>query len=289
MRIRLISTLFFTFLYINYLSAQVWTLDDREIYVNLSYSSFLYNQKHDSTGELVSLPVEVTDRTIQLFVQYGITDKFTAQLKVPYKILNTTGDLALFNSYGGNYLEAGKLNYTGNIEAGVIYKFIEDKPIVSASFFVETNTSNHNYITGLQSGFNSWGFKPGAGVGWSFPESWMSFYLGGDIRTNNYSSSVLSELELGYKPVSYIYIAGNLNVKRSLDNGNGDCDCTSEYTALYLNDQEYFSYGIKGGFNIKEWGFNLGYSSAFSANNLPVRGIPTIGVQYKSLVMRNSK
>ena len=206
---------------------------------------------------------------------------------LPYKILSTTGNLGFINTNVSNFLELGKLNYTGNIEAGVIYKFIEDKPMVSASLFAEATSTDHNYLTGLQSGFNSWGFKPGAGVAWSFPESWLSFYLGGDIRTNNYSSSVLSELELGYKPASYIYIAGNINVKRSLDNSTSDCDCTTEFTALYLNNQEYLSFGLKGGFNIQEWGFNFGYSAAFSANNLPAKGIPTIGFQYKSLALQN--
>ena len=138
----------------------------------------------------------------------------------------------------GPYLEMGELKYTGNIEAGAIYKFIDDKPVVTGSLFIDANTTDRNYLAGLQTGDNSWGFKPGAGVGWSFPKSWMSFYLGGDIRTNNYSSSILSELEIGFKPWNFFYIAANSGMRQSLKNG-GDCDCTTVYTALYQNEREY--------------------------------------------------
>ncbi len=285
MRIRHIFTLFFTILMASGSYGQVWTLEKNELYVNLSFSNSEYNKAYDSTGEITELPVSISDITIQLFAQYGLSKKITLQLKVPYKMLTSEGDLDIFNSVDGNYLETGSLNYFGNIEAGALYKFIEDKPMVSLSFFVETNTMDYNYLTGLQTGFNSFGFKPGAGVGWGFNKSWFSYYLGGDIRTNNYSSAILSNLELGYKPVPYLYAAADLFVKRSLKAG-GDCDCNNTYTALYLNDQDYIAYALKAGFIFKDWGLNLSYNGAFSAANLPAEGILTVGVQYKGIIFK---
>ena len=280
MRIRPISTLFLSILLVSVSYGQVWTLDKNEIYVNLSFSNSEYNEGYDSTAEIIVLPVSISDKTIQLYAQYGLSEKMTLQLKLPYKILKSEGDLAVFNSVEGNYLKTGNLNYFGNIEAGALYKFVDDKPMVSISFFVETNTMDYNYLTGLQTGFNSFGFKPGVGVGWAFEKTWFSYYLGGDLRTNNYSSTILSNLELGYKPVPYLYAAADLFVKRLLQSG-GDCDCTNTYTTLYLNDQDYFAYALKAGFNIDEWGFNFGYSGAFSASNLPAEGIITVGLEYK--------
>ena len=265
---------------------QVWTLDKNELYVNLSFSNSAYDMGYDSTGEIKTLPVNVNDRTIQLFAQYGISDKLTLQVAVPFKILSTEADLTEFNAIEGNYLETGTLNYFGNIEVGGLYKFIDDKPMVSISFFVEANTMDYNYFTGLQSGFNSFGFKPGAGVGWGFNKTWFSYYLGGDLRTNNYSSAILSNLEVGYKPVPYLYAAGDLFVKRSLQAG-GDCDCTNTYTSLYLNDQDYFAYALKAGFIYNDWGLNFGYNGAFSASNLPAEGIITIGLEYKGVIIKN--
>lgn len=280
MRISLISTLFITILLVSDSFAQVWTLHKNEKYINLSYSSSLYDKGFDSAGEVISLPVEISDRTIQLFAQYGLTEKITLQVKVPYKILSSEGDLAVFNAIEGNYLETGKLNYFGNIEAGALYKFVDDKPMVSISFFVDANTIDYNYLTGLQTGLNSFGFKPGAGVGWSFDKTWLSYYLGGDMRTNNYSSAIVSDLELGFKPAPYLFAAADVFVKRSLKNGK-DCDCTNQYTALYLNEQEYFAFALKAGFIVKDWGFNFGYNTAAAASNLPAAGILTFGLQYR--------
>lgn len=97
---------------------QVWTLDKNELYVNLSFSNSAYDMAYDSTGEIKTLPVNVNDRTIQLFAQYGISDKLTLQVAVPFKILSTRADLTEFNAIEGNYLETGTLNYFGNIEVG---------------------------------------------------------------------------------------------------------------------------------------------------------------------------
>ncbi len=263
-------------------TAQVWTLPQKEFYINLTYSSGIYDEQYDSTGESIAQPVEVTDNTVSLFTQYGVTDKLTLQLIVPFKLISSTGDLNLFNSAEENpYLETGTLNTIGNIEFGGIYRIYNDKPIITGSVFVEANTSDRNYLSGLQSGFNSWGFKPGVGVAWPFSKSWLTFYLGGDIRTNDYSSSILSNLELGYKPAEYVYFAGVLSLKQSIQNG-GDCDCTTTYTSLYLNNQEYVSPGLKSGFIFKRWGFNVGYAAGFAAFNMPVTGYVSAGLQFKS-------
>lgn len=285
MRISDITVFITAILLTNTAFSQVWTLDKNELYVNLSYSSTEYKDAFDSTGEIVSLPVEVSDKTIQFFAQYGLTDKLTLQLKLPYKLLSSEGDLGVFNSMEGHYLEAGELQYFGNIEVGALYKIIDDKPMVSVSLFVESNTMDYNYFTGLQTGLNSFGIKPGAGVAWAYKNTWLQYYLGGDIRTNNYSSAIVSNIEFGYKPVPYIYIAADMYVNRSLKNGE-DCDCTNQYTALYLDQQEYFAYAIKAGFTIQDWGVNIAYNSTFTASNLPAAGIPTVGIQYKNIFHR---
>jgi len=280
MRIRLLCIIL---LFSSVVHAQVWTLKKKGIYANISFSAAMYTEGFDSTGETFVLPRAVEDKTIALFAQYGITDKITAQITLPYK-MTATGDPAVaFSPYeydGPLPLEGGKLNYWGNIEVGAMYKLMEDKPIITASFFVEANTSDRNYITGLQTGFNSWGFIPGIGAGWPFEKSWLTYYLGGDIRTNHYSSSILSKIEYGYKPAPFVYFAVTGNLKRSLKNGD-DCDCTTAYRSLYLNNQEYIAGGLKAGFLFGKWGANFAVNGALSAANAPVALVPSIGVQYK--------
>lgn len=281
MRNKWLTIFFLLLVFVTNTQAQVWSLPKGKWYASLAFTPIAYDKGIDSSGNITDLPVAVEDKTIQLFTQYGVTDRLSLQLKIPYRLFSTEGDLALFNSYEGQYLETGKLQAFGNIEFGGFYEIVNDKPLLTASFFVEANTIESNYFTGLQSGYNAWSFRPGIATGWSFPKSWMSMYLGGDIKTNNYSSNVLATFEAGYKPVNYFYLAGEILLRKSIQNGE-DCDCTNQYTYVYLNEQQYGAIGLKSGFIIHNWGLNLGLNGAFYARNLPVAAVPTIGVQYKN-------
>lgn len=261
--------------------AQVWTQHKGAYYLNASVSRLLYDEGFDASGEILQLPVSIQNNTWQLFAQYGITDKLTAQVKLPYVTLESSGDLTLFNSYAGQYLETGDISGLGNVEVGAIYKIVDDKPIVSASLFIETPATTLNNITGLRTGFNSWAIRPGFGVGWGFDQAWVQYYLGSSLRTNNYSHAAISSLEFGYKPVSYLYAAMVFETRQSFQNGE-DCDCTNTYTALYVSDQEYISFGLKAGFTVGNIGMNFAYTGAFYGASVAASGVPTIGIQLRS-------
>ncbi len=281
MRILLLSIIIFISAALH---AQVWTLKKGSMYANLSVSYGVYNEIFDSTGETLEIPVQIVDQTIDLLVQYGVSDKFTAQVNVPYKLIKSTGDLYYFNQFEGTpYLTTGQLNDFGNISFGGIYQIIDDKPIITASLFFEANTSERNYLKGMQTGFNSYALQPGFGAAWSFPKAWFTFYLGGDIRSNNYSNNIISKMEAGYQPVTGLYLAGLLTVKQSIGNGTNDCDCTTNYTGLYLNDQEFTAFGLKAGYAYKSFGLNGAYHIGLSGKNMPETGYLSIGLQYKKV------
>lgn len=261
--------------------AQVWTLDAGEIYLNASVSTLQYDEAFDASGTITALPVSVDNRTYQLFAQYGIVSNLTAQIKLPYVQLSSNGDLTAYNSYVNQYLETGSLNGFGNAEFGVLYKIIDDKPVLTASLFVETPAEKYNNLNGLRTGFNSWGIRPGFGVGWGFDKAWLQYYLGSSLRTNQYSHAAISSLELGYKPISYLYAAMVFETRQSFQNGE-DCDCTNSETALYLSDQEYISFGLKAGFIVGRIGMNFAYSGAFYGSEVAATGVPTVGIQFRS-------
>jgi hypothetical protein len=263
------------------LKAQVWTLPENGWYGNISYTFFNYDQIFNDSGDIVDIPVAVNDQTIKLFAQYGITDKLTVQASVPYKVLSSELIDPAFNAVNGQYLESGSLNYFGNIELGALYKFYSGKPFITASFFVEANTTDRNYLTGLQTGFNSWGFRPGIGMGWALNKSWLQYYLGADFRTNNYTTAIISNVEYGFKPADYLYFAVNASLRNPVAESTQDCDCSTQYTALYLDQQQYIGIAFKGGFSIKNWGFNLAYNIGPASSNVAAAGVPSFGIQYK--------
>jgi hypothetical protein len=69
-----------------------------------------------------------------------------------------------------DYYTGDTIQYFGNIELGGIYKIFDGKPMVSVSLMASLNSTDRNYISGLQTGFNSNAIKPGAGVMWSLQQ-----------------------------------------------------------------------------------------------------------------------
>ena len=278
-RISLISSLLFLFVSLN---AQVWTLPKNSVYTNIGWTGYTYSDKFDETGEIQPLSFDVTDNTIQLFAQYGITDKLTLQTSIPFKIISKTDYVAfgLPPEPTSLYYSRDTIKYFGNIELGGIYKIFDGKPMVSVSLMASLNSTDRNYISGLQTGFNSSAIKPGAGVMWSYNKAWLQYYLGAEIRDNNYAMALISNLEYGFKFGDAFYLAAQAYM-RFPEPGENDCDCTTALTAMYNSNQTYVGLGLKGGYSYKAFGINAGLNTAFFAKNAPAQIAPSISLQYK--------
>ena len=278
-RISLISSLLFLFVSLN---AQVWTLPKNSVYTNIGSTGYTYSDKFDETGEIQPLSFDVTDNTIQLFAQYGITDKLTLQTSIPFKIISKTDYVAfgLPPEPTSLYYSRDTIKYFGNIELGGIYKIFDGKPMVSVSLMASINSTDRNYISGLQTGFNSNAIKPGAGVMWSYNKAWLQYYIGAEIRDNNYAMALISNLEYGFKFGDAFYLAAQAYM-RFPEPGENDCDCTTTLTAMYNSNQTYVGLGLKGGYSYKAFGINAGLNTAFFAKNAPAQIAPSISLQYK--------
>jgi hypothetical protein len=152
--------------------------------------------------------------------------------------------------------------------------------MVSVSLMASLNSTDRNYISGLQTGFNSNAIKPGAGVMWSYNKAWLQYYLGAEIRDNNYAMALISNLEYGFKFGDAFYLAAQAYM-RFPEPGENDCDCTTTLTAMYNSNQTYVGLGLKGGYSYKAFGINAGLNTAFFAKNAPAQIAPSISLQYK--------
>ena len=263
-------------------SAQVWTQPAKGIYANVGWSAYTYRNTFNAEGEISPIMFDITDRTVQLFAQYGVTDKLTLQATVPYKMVGKSAYTgASFETMQPQLsFQPGKLNYFGNIELGGIYKIYDEKPMLSVSLITSLNSTDRDYIYGLQTGFNSFSIRPVIGAGWSFPKSWLQYYLGADIRNNNYATAVVSDIEYGFKFEDILYVAVEGYLRNPIQSET-DCDCTTNYTAMYNSNLKYFGLALKGGFMIKNIGINAGINTALYAENAPAQLVPSISLQYK--------
>jgi hypothetical protein len=113
-----------------------------------------------------------------------------------------------------------------------------------------------------------------------YNKAWLQYYLGAEIRDNNYAMALISNLEYGFKFGDGFYLAAQAYM-RFPEPGENDCDCTTTLTAMYNSNQTYMGLGLKGGYSYKAFGINAGLNTAFFAKNAPAQIAPSISLQYK--------
>ena len=281
------------FCIINAASAQEWTLAQGEAKVFASYSSLSFDQSFNPDGDVFEHPTcyNVSDRSLQLSVDYGITARMTAFARVPYRMVVNGIDYPACAENAEDPLAAhlatiprpfgGSLNALGNVQTGLNYRLSASRPF-TASLLVEWNTGSFNYIDGTATGFNSAGFFPGIAYTHGTEKFWTSVYAAGELRTNGYAHAFNGRLEMGYKPFSILYVAINAAARLPVTEAD-DCDCTLPWSSLYLAEQAYVALTLKTGLEYKQFGMHLATGIAPYAANIGAAPVATIGFSYHLL------
>ncbi|CAA0161694.1 conserved exported hypothetical protein [Tenacibaculum maritimum] len=257
-----------------------WTKKKKEGYFQLSYSTI---SNYDELFGNPDYPIDrkITDNTVQLYGEYGITDKTTLFGNIPLKMLKS-GDLVNKNISRTPITSEGTETSLGNIQVGIKHQFYNKKWIVSGQLGIEANTSSFEKASGLRTGYDAWTFTPLILAGRGFNNWYIQAFTGFDIRTNDYSSNYKLGGEIGYKALDWLWIAGFLDGVLSLTNGDIILPATNRATGLYVNNQQYAGFGLKfiGQIN-KNLGANIGLGGAFAARNLAKAPAFNVGVYYK--------
>lgn len=272
-----LSILTALFLSVQLFAQSPWTKNKNEGYVQLnfttvaSYDKVFGNPEYDTQRQ-------ITDNTLQLYGEFGITDNTTLFANVPLKMLKS-GDFSKDMTLVLPTFTTTEATETtlGNIQFGVKHNFINNKWLVSAQLAVEANTSSYNANAGLRSGYDAWTVTPLILAGRSIDRWYIQAFTGVDIRTNKYSSNFKLGGEIGYKTLDWLWVAGFLDGVSSLKNGDIVLPQENLATALYVNDQSYAAFGLKfiAEFN-KKIGANIGLGGAFAGKN--VAKVPAISV-----------
>ncbi len=201
----------------NLLAQSPWTKNKKEGYVQLSYTTISNYDKLFGNPE-INLGKKVSDNTLQIYSEYGLSDKTTLLVNVPFKLTSYDENLATISGGGATISESN--NSLGNIQIGVKHNFYKKKWLLSGQLNVEANTSNYDANTGLRTGYDAWSFTPLFLAGRGFDKWYIQAFTGFDIRTNDYSSNYKLGGEIGYKTLDWLWIAGFLDGVASLNNGN---------------------------------------------------------------------
>ncbi|HUM45974.1 MAG TPA: hypothetical protein PLD84_03530 [Chitinophagales bacterium] len=260
-----------------------WTQNKKGGYTQLSFSTISANRLYNNNGESYQLYRTVTDNTLQAYFEYGLTGNLTLLGNIPVKFVATGDDT--FNPDTTLIhipFPAGNLTALGNISVALKYKLIDQGWKLSAQLRTDANTSSAEVTTGLQTGYDCWSYQPSLLAGFS-KNAWYGYVSAGiTLRSGHYSESFNATVESGYgffKQKTYVIIV--LDLDKSFLN---DSTQRQDYlrTGLYVNNQEYFSYGLKINQSIgQHWNVNGSLLGGAYGNLVAKAPAYNLGVAFK--------
>lgn len=272
-----IFKILFLLLSLSLFSQSPWTQKKGKFYTQFSFSSIgAYNELFGETNQFTERLI--TDQTLQLFGEYGVTNKTSFILSVPFKITKT-GAATISD---GIETKSSNEQAFGNISFGIKHNLSNKNWLLTTQFTVETNTGTYFAESGIRTGFDAWSFNPLISTGKGFNKTYIQAYLGAELRTSGYSSNLRFGGEFGYKVLKPLWIVGFLDISSSLKNGDIMLPIQNQRTALYVNDIEFSAYGIKAIAELsKTFGLTTSFATAFSGNNVPKQTAISLGLYQK--------
>jgi hypothetical protein len=254
-----------------------WTQEKGRFFANLSYSSI--SDYSEMFGEPdFSISGTITDRTYQFYGEYGLTNKTSLLVNVPLKSIDINNYVDPAILCMGNCAQSFSETALGNITLGLKHNFLKQKWVLSGQLNMEINTSSYDETSAIRTGYDAYTFTPMFLAGTSFGKNYFQSFIGADIRTNNYSSNLKIGGEIGRKLTQNIWIIGFVDISQSLNNGDISFPANNAANSLYVNDQEYVAYGLKGILQFCDFGLTAGFGSALSGNNVPKKAAISFGV-----------
>jgi hypothetical protein len=264
---------------------QVWTRDKGKFYSQIGGTLYFYDSKINIDNSITAIDRKVTSNAIQGYLEYGVTDKLTANIIVPF-VLSDSKNTAKTQPIG---ISDGSLNAFGNINLGLTYNFYKKNGYVLSTKLQSTlPTASFKENTGLRTGTDSFGIAPSFLAGYGGNSFFASAELGLNYRTNKYSSQTIGGFQIGksFGANKKLLIIFHNEIQSSNYDGKYD-DKNSIYTITYLNNQTYFAHGFKFGYklntNIMAWAdIRTGsYTANLGANSSPTPGL-SFAVSYSN-------
>ncbi|QOD59810.1 hypothetical protein H9I45_10670 [Polaribacter haliotis] len=255
-----------------------WTKEKGDLFINFSYTTISdYNELFGDSD--YNTRGNITDRTYQIYGEYGLTDKTSLVFSVPLKsIKKSSFSNPAIDCIGDCSKPASSKTTFGNIQLGLKHQFYNNGWVLSGQLLSEINTSSYDENTGIRTGYDAFTFTPQLLAGKSFGKTFLQTHIGADLRTNDYSSNFKIGGEFGGKVTQNIWLIGYIDVVKSFENGDVNIPTNNSFTGLYVNDQEYGAYGLKGILQLCDLGITAGFGNAFFGNNVAKQTAFTIGI-----------
>jgi hypothetical protein len=258
-----------------------WIQEKGTLLAQVSWNTISnYNQLYLSSGETYSTERKLTDNTFQGWFEYGLFNSTSLLLITPFKVLKA-GDLVDVNNQDPQ-TTAGSFSTLGNISFIWKQKLLHQDWILTSHVIVDFQTADYQDGTGLRSGYDARTFSVVLSAGRGFGKTYFYAHLGIGTRSNNYSNIFTAGFEWGYHIARPVWVAVVINALQSFENGTRQDPVNNRLTGLYVNDQEYISWGIKlfGPIIPDKFGYNAAIFGAFSGNYVAKAPSLNLGLYY---------
>lgn len=241
----LILLILFAFLGVNMAAQSPWARSKAGFYAQLGYHTIpTYTTLFGSGSSDIEMIREVSEQTLQFYGEYGLSSKTTFAISLPYRF-NSRGARNPNNPYFFAKEDTGSISGLGNTSMAIRHQFLTGKTAFAGNLRVDLPSDKSQPLAGLQTGFDALTIQPSVSVGMGLGQFYWQAYGGIAFRTNNYSHFVNAGGEAGWK-LGPVWLIGFTDAVFSLENGSQKLTPLDALTGLYVNDQGWLSFGLKG-------------------------------------------
>lgn len=265
-----------------------WLASKMGYFIQFSYTSIPeYSSLFNGKEELFETSRYIKDKTIQLYGEYGINDKFAIVASIPLKLLKSD-DLNPNSEFEQDAIPiAASVNAIGNIQLSMKYKLLDKKWVSAAQVRIELPASVATGVeSGLVPGYDAFSFTPILSIGRGWNNFYTYYWFSAIFRTNNYSEYLNTGVEGGWKPFKGSWFIVYSELLHSFKNGSRSLPPPEKQFGLYSNNLEYFSFGFKLLYEIdlksnNKFGFIAHASGSFSGYYVAHAPLFSLGVYLK--------
>ena len=249
-----------------------WTRDKGKSYIQLGFTSLNYNS-YQLEGKKVENFGEISDNTIQVYAEYGITNKLEAQVILPYKTIS-------FDDSATNTSES--ISGLGNVTLGLKYKWHDKTWKVSTGITYNAKSIKVDYDKGLSTGFNAATILPYISVGSSINKWYYFGNIGYGYMNNDYSDYLKATFEVGYEVIKKGHLIFVLDTRNVIAKEDAFITDTAQWPS-YLDRQTYNAIGLKANYEFKKdkFGANFAAIGATGIDNAPLAPTLNSGIYVK--------
>jgi hypothetical protein len=238
-----------------------------------------YKEIFSATGKDQPLDRQLTESTLHLYGEYGITRLTTLVVTLPFRFQKAGEFLENTPSPQTN---AGSLSGLGNTSIGLRHAILNGNWPLTGFLRVDLPVDNYNNDTGLRTGYRSLTVLPMLSTGKKFSQSYWFVYTGYAFRTRNYNAYTNAGLEAGYRIRKVWAIAFSELVLPTSSDKQPDLDPSNLLTGLYVNGQAYLSLGLKGIFEVHRfWGLTASVTGVGWGKLVPKQPAFGVGAYFK--------